>query len=170
MTAATFIQGTAVACGDRALLILGRPGAGKSSLALELIALGGALIADDLVRLSVRGGGLVAAPVDGAAEALIEARGVGLLRLPSAGATPIGVVLDLDEAETARLPERRTWRRLGVETPLLRRPSPLSAAALLLCCRAGGPEDPEQSLGSLLLRAAVQNKLTLPDAESEVDG
>ncbi|MEX2519781.1 MAG: serine kinase [Paracoccaceae bacterium] len=169
MTAGALVQGTAVAYRGKGLLILGRPRTGKSALALEMIALGAGLIGDDLVRIDVEGGRLIAAPADRGDQVLIEARGVGLLRLPSAGAAPLCLVLDLDEPETDRLPERRFWRRLGVETQLLRRPSPLSPAAILLACGAGGPEDPEQPLDALLRRTAVRKKLTLPGAESEVD-
>ncbi|PIY73077.1 MAG: serine kinase, partial [Rhodobacterales bacterium CG_4_10_14_0_8_um_filter_70_9] len=71
----------AVAGKARGLLILGASGAGKSALALELIALGAALVADDQVALRRVGEAVVAAPPPPLA-GLIEARGLGLLRMP----------------------------------------------------------------------------------------
>ena len=55
-------QAGAVAIGGCGLLIEGAPGSGKSSLALALIDRGAALIGDDGVALSLRGGRLWAAP------------------------------------------------------------------------------------------------------------
>jgi len=56
------LHATAVAVGGRGLLILGRSGAGKSSLALQLIALGARLVADDRTRVTLGPAGLVASP------------------------------------------------------------------------------------------------------------
>lgn len=130
------LHASAVAKDGAALLILGPSGSGKSSLALELIALGAGLIADDLVRIRP---GPVAAPVRPGSTQRIEARGVGLLRLPAAAPAPVRLALDLGVAETERLPPRRYWRG----APLLRRPERLSPAALILALASGGPEDPE---------------------------
>ena len=68
----------------RGVLIKGGSGAGKSTLALQLMALGAHLVADDRVDLSVETGHLVArAPASIAGR--IEARGVGLLRAEALG-------------------------------------------------------------------------------------
>lgn len=142
------IHGTAVSCGGRALLILGRSGAGKSALALDMIALGARLIADDLVALSVEDGAIVAG-APGAApaeERLIEARGVGLLRAPASPPAPVALVLDLDQVEEDRLPLKRITRMMGVDAPLLRRPKRLSPAALIVALRHGAPVDPDEAL------------------------
>lgn len=166
MTAAAAIHASAVALDGRGLLILGPAGAGKSALALELIALGAGLIADDLVRLAEVDGALTAAPVDDGATGLIEARGIGLLRLSTAGAAPVRLVMDLGRPETERLPPRRRWRR----APLLLRPSPLSPAALLLALKAGGPEDPEAEIGRLLRGRAGRPKVPGNGSESTESG
>lgn len=145
--AADFVQASAVEAAGAGMLILGRSGAGKSALALEMIALGCRLIADDLVRLGAEDGRLLAEAPPAAARR-IEARGIGVLRLPAAsvapGKTPLALVLDLSATETDRIPLRRWWIRSGVSTPLLRRPDPLRPAAFLAALSAGGPLDPDE--------------------------
>lgn len=91
MTAPLVSQAGAVRIGARALLIIGPPGSGKSSLALALIERGAGLIGDDAVSLGVQGARgyerLVASPpphITG----LIEVHGVGLARLPVAEPAP----------------------------------------------------------------------------------
>ena len=142
------IHATAVALHRRAALITGRAGAGKSTLAIELLALGGALIADDLVALRAgENGALIAAPPPAAAEeaGMIEARGVGLIRSPRRVATaPVAFVVDLDAATTGeRLPRRAVRVFAGVEVPVIRvgaRPAP---ALIALMLESGGVIDPD---------------------------
>lgn len=104
---ALWLNATGVALDGRGIAILGATGSGKSSLALALIALGGHLIADDGLWLDTG-----AAPArlrrPDAATGLIEARGIGLLQagLPCDGA-PLALIVDLDRAESRRLPPRR---------------------------------------------------------------
>lgn len=105
------VHATAVVIGAAGVLIRGRPGAGKSTLALDLVerrtAAGSfaALIADDRVHLSAAGGRLIARR-PGRIAGLIEVRGVGILPVPSEAAAVIRLVIDLEPAESvARLPE-----------------------------------------------------------------
>jgi len=89
------------------VLILGGSGTGKSGLALHLMALGAALIADDAVDLDIDPGGpFIARPKD--APALIEVRGVGLLRADCVARAPLSLVVNLDRREAERLPPGRT--------------------------------------------------------------
>jgi HPr kinase/phosphorylase len=112
------VHGSAVAWAGRGLLILGASGAGKSGLALQLIARGAALVADDRVVLRRRGGALVAgAPA--ALAGLIEARGIGLLRLPAAPEATLALVVDLDRRPAARMPQRDTIAFLGEPVELI---------------------------------------------------
>jgi len=72
---------------------------------------------------------------------LIEARGVGLLRARPVGPVPVGLAVDLDRVETARLPQRRTISLAGAEIDLLRKvPSPHFPAAILQFLSAGRAE------------------------------
>ncbi|MEO1532556.1 MAG: serine kinase, partial [Pseudomonadota bacterium] len=50
------LHASAVALGERGLLILGPSGAGKTRLALELVALGAELVADDRVIVEAHEG------------------------------------------------------------------------------------------------------------------
>lgn len=117
MTRSHLIHATAVAIAGRAVLLVGRPGAGKSDLALRLIDRGARLIADDQVVLDAGPHGLVAA-APGAIAGLIEVRGVGIVAVDPAGPTPVALLVDL-EAEPERLPERATRRVAGREVPVI---------------------------------------------------
>ncbi|TVQ57328.1 MAG: hypothetical protein EA355_04750 [Rhodobacteraceae bacterium] len=136
------LHASAVALEGRALLILGAPGAGKSTLALGMIALGATLVADDRTTLEATADGVSAAPAQGL-EGLIEARGVGLLRLPHLARAPVACALDLDREEVERLPPRRNLLLLGWSIPLSLRPPRVDPAAMAALLRHGPPVDPE---------------------------
>jgi HPr kinase/phosphorylase len=139
----TEIHASCVAAGGRGLLILGRPGAGKSALALELVALGALLVADDRVALR-RAGDVLVATAPPRLRGLVEARGVGVLRLPHAAEAALALAIDLDATERARIPPRRSMGLLGVAIPLLLgRPAGAAVIAALL---HGPPLDPEAAL------------------------
>lgn len=126
------IHATTVSLSGQGMLILGPSGSGKSSLALQLISLGARLVADDRTRVE-RSGQRVIATVPGAIAGMIEARGVGILKLDAAGPTALNLVVDLSRAEHQRLPEPHHYDLLGVTLPCLHNaPSPHFAAALLL--------------------------------------
>jgi HPr kinase/phosphorylase len=114
----TIVHGSAVALGGRAVLILGTSGSGKSSLSLQLIARGGQLVADDRVILCRRGETLVASAPPAIA-GLIEARGLGLLRLEAIPEAPVVLAVDLDQRPAARLPHPVTITHLGVPIKLI---------------------------------------------------
>lgn len=135
------LHGSCVALEGRGLLLLGPPGAGKSALALELIALGARLVADDRVALRREGGRLFAAAPPALA-GLIEARGLGLLRLPALAEAALALVVDLS-LRSERLPPRRRLTLRGVALPLLAAPAAARAAALAAALRHGEPLDPD---------------------------
>lgn len=131
----TILHATCVEADGHGLLILGGSGSGKSTLALDLIGLGARLVADDRTILRAREGGLVASPPE-VLEGRIEARHVGLLRLPFTARARVGLAIDLDRIERHRLPPRRNVTILGQTVTLLYRPPGVhSASALLQCLR-----------------------------------
>lgn len=113
------LQASAVAIEGRALLIIGPPGAGKSSLALALIERGAGLIGDDAVTLTPEGTRLIASPPPHIA-GLIEVRGVGLIRLPLAAPAPVALALELGAGPAERLPDALPQRQVaGIAVPAL---------------------------------------------------
>jgi HPr kinase/phosphorylase len=102
------VHASAVAHDGRAVLILGASGAGKSGLALQMMALGARLVADDRVVLRRRAGGGLTATAPAALAGLIEARGIGLLRAPALPEAEVVLAVDLDRDPEARMPQSRS--------------------------------------------------------------
>lgn len=111
-------HGSVVSIAGRAVLILGRSGAGKSGLALRLIGRGAALVADDQVLLERRGGALIASAPSILA-GMIEMRGFGLMRLPYQPEAVVVAAVDLDVDPAARMPQRRTISFHEIEVQLI---------------------------------------------------
>ncbi|MCW2242631.1 HPr kinase/phosphorylase [Azospirillum canadense] len=113
------IHGTCVLISGIGVLLRGRSGSGKSDLALRLVDGGARLVADDQVELRMVHGRLMAtAPA--ALAGLLEARGVGILPVPTADGAEVGLVVDLvprDRVE--RLPEPETALLLDRPVPRL---------------------------------------------------
>jgi len=88
-----------------AVMIMGPPGSGKSDLALRLIERGARLIADDQTALFVDEGRIFAEappPIKG----MLEMRGLGIISLEAAGASPLGLAVEIDpEHDIARMPD-----------------------------------------------------------------
>ncbi|WP_084351933.1 HPr kinase/phosphorylase [Primorskyibacter flagellatus] len=128
----TILHATTVSIGNKGAVFIGASGAGKSGLALEMMALGAQLIADDRTELCHwDGADEVIARAPKGLPSLIEARGIGLLNAPLAGSVRVAVVVDLDETEGQRMPELRDTLLLGRYIPLLHRPATPHFAASL---------------------------------------
>ncbi len=114
----TTLHATTVALNGGGLLICGPSGSGKSSLALELMAVGAVLVSDDRTRLECHEDRLWASPPLAIA-GKIEARGVGLLCADHQGPVPVALMLDLGRSETMRLPPRHVHEILGIIVPVV---------------------------------------------------
>lgn len=126
------LHATTIALDGRGLIIFGASGSGKSSLALQLIALGADLVADDRTVVTLHDHVLRADPPD-AICGQIEARGTGLLTLPFVTDIPIYLAVDMDNDERERLPYPHHIDLLGQTVPCLRRhDTPHFAPATLL--------------------------------------
>ncbi|MBX3497951.1 MAG: HPr kinase/phosphatase C-terminal domain-containing protein [Alphaproteobacteria bacterium] len=114
------MHATCVALPEGGVLLRGGSGAGKSDLALRLIDGGARLVADDRTELTREGDRLIARAPSSIA-GLIEARGVGILRLPPQRLAPqatVALIVDLvDPARIERLPEAATEDLLGIALP-----------------------------------------------------
>lgn len=140
MTGTLTLHATCVAVDGRGCLITGPSGSGKSSLALQLMALGARLVADDRVILSAHGDALRAtcpAPIRG----MIEARGLGLLNADPLDAADIALAVDLAGTAPDRLPPHHEVTYLGRTVTLVHgHQRPHFPAALLLYLRQGRRE------------------------------
>ena len=111
------LHATAVALAGQCVLLLGRSGAGKSDLALRLVAAGWQLVADDRVILMAENNHLWAMappPLAG----LLEVRGVGILAEPPLHRGQVVLALDLDVLPE-RLPEPSLRTFAGIAIPCL---------------------------------------------------
>lgn len=141
MKAPRCVHATTVSIGGQGVLIRGKPGSGKSELALLLIYHVGVgvlhqppaeLVADDQTELYEEGGRLLARPPLALA-ALLEVRGLGIVTMPYRKSVPLKLVVDLaPAAEIARMPEPSSLETVieGHRLPLLKLdPTRASAAA-----------------------------------------
>lgn len=124
------VHATCVALAGQGVLIMGPSGSGKSGLALQLMAMGAILVADDRTALTVRDDLLIASPPP-AIEGLIEARGIGLLPVPFQPEVAVGLCLDMSRTETERMPQRKMITLLDISMPSLHKiDAPYFAAAI----------------------------------------
>jgi HPr kinase/phosphorylase len=134
------VHASAVLVDDRAVLIRGPSGSGKSRLVFDLIMAGQAqqvpeamLIGDDRVHLEVRDGRLWVRPAPELA-GLLEIRGLGIRRLDCATAGVVGLVVDLDAPDAARMPASKALQTSinGVELPRIPVGQGISALSLVV--------------------------------------
>ena len=132
----TIINGSSVAVNGKAILIKGDSGSGKSTLALDMISRGAKLIADDKVQVERQPCGTIVLSAPPQIAGMVEARGVGLLRIQYCNSVPLVAIIDLDVSETERLPERKI-NFLGSNFPLIYGCSKHSLAASMIVMLQG---------------------------------
>ena len=146
--ASSDFHGTAIAVGDRAALIRGPSGSGKSDLALRCLAMGQSpltvqparLLADDQVVIQ-RIGTRLSASAPAALKGLIEVRGVGIASVDAIDQANIVLVVDLlpDGVAAERLPQPfPTVRLLDLAVPQLQISAFEASAALKILLALGG--------------------------------
>lgn len=112
------LHASCVCVNDKALLLVGASGSGKSATALAMIAHGATLIADDQVDVVRRGDAIFASCPDGYS-GMIEARGIGILTCDAVADVQVTHIVDLDQTELQRLPRSHKGEILGVEIDLI---------------------------------------------------
>jgi len=115
----TVLQATCLALGERAVMIEGPSGSGKSALALALMDRGAVLIGDDGVTLDQRGEQLFASPPPNIA-GLVEVRNLGLLRFTTTSNVRVALVIVLDPKAPRFVDAAEPTHRCGVQLPLIR--------------------------------------------------
>ena len=148
----TLVQATSVVLGaacapfggavEGAVLLLGESGAGKSDVALRLIAMGARLLSDDQTALFVEADRLFA-EAPSSLHGRMEIRGVGIIALESAGPAPVVLAVKLEiDAGISRLPEPLRYVLPGalgaLEGPPLLRLPPFEAATPAKIAAAAG--------------------------------
>ncbi len=119
MTMPLQLHASAAALDGQGVLILGEAGAGKSSLLIELMARGFDMIGDDQIMLREADGAVWLAPHP-KAEGRFEYRGVGVFRAKRVVEARLKLVINLDYAPQARLPEGEIYETFGQKFPILR--------------------------------------------------
>ena len=125
------IHGTCLAIGGEGVLLVGKPGTGKSDLALRLVDQGGLglsgqmrvaqLVADDQVVIR-RDGGTLVASAPPSLKGKLEIRGLGIAELPVVAETRLRLAVRLTPAaEIERMPDLGSARMdiLGIAVPLV---------------------------------------------------
>jgi serine kinase of HPr protein (carbohydrate metabolism regulator) len=149
------VHATTVALGGHGVLIRGRPGAGKSDLALRLIdapgrgtgeaPLDALLVSDDQTLVRREGGTLFASPGGPLIAGKLEVRGQGIADVPHAASAPLALVVELADASAIeRMPDPQYTDILGVRLPLVRidagqASAPARVRAALLSCLRSAP-------------------------------
>ena len=137
LSADKILHASCVCVEGKGVLILDKSGAGKSALALALMAYGAELVADDRVALRVEDGAVIASCPPTIA-GLIEARGIGILNAEYRPNVSLGLVIDLNEVSEERIQPRRLITLLGCDLPLLHGVEGIHfAPAILQFLRAG---------------------------------
>ncbi len=118
------IHASCVVLANKAVLIAGPAGAGKSDLALRLIDDGAELVADDQTALRIENN-LLMASAPPAIAGLFEVRHVGLMKLPHRASAPVVLYIELvlPAEKLERLPEPDSIFLLDRAVPRLRLPS-----------------------------------------------
>lgn len=107
-----------VAIGDRAVLIEGRSGAGKSDLALRLIDRGARLVSDDYT-LVIRDRDRLLATAPATIAGKIEVRGIGIIAMPAVDRVPVALLVELTE-DVERMPPDIAVRTIaGIKVPVV---------------------------------------------------
>ncbi|AVL55014.1 aldolase [Roseobacter denitrificans] len=134
------LHATCVDYHAKGVLITGRSGQGKSALALQLMAHGAVLVADDQTEVCAKDGGAFARAPE-PTQGMIEARGIGLLNAQTLEKTKVELVIDLDRQEAERLPQLHSRDVCGVMLPCLYHfDAPYFPASILQYLKAGRRE------------------------------
>ena len=126
------MHATCVEYDGKAVLIIGDPGAGKSSLALGLISRGATLVADDAVDIT-RSEDNITVSAPASIQGQIEARGFGILEMAFSKSARLKFVVDMNKTEVRRLPEDKTITLMGLEIPLVFGGNNLHLADAVFC-------------------------------------
>ena len=110
------IHATCISYKNKGILLLGKPGAGKSDLALRMIMREKAkLVADDRTEISVSKGNIYASAPENI-QGLMEVRGIGIKKFPFRKRQKLYLAVKLD-SKMDRMPEKESFTLESIEIP-----------------------------------------------------
>ena len=112
------IRASGVCFEKKGVLILGKSGSGKSSLALSLVANGAQLVCDDRAQLQVKNEILMMTKPPSLPSAL-EVRGLGLIKIPLITEARVDLIIDMGLTSDSRLGGHK-MELVGVEIPCVK--------------------------------------------------
>ena len=112
------LHATSIDILGRGASIIGESGFGKSSLAIKLIAMGADLVSDDQTLFEYKNGKIILSKPETCPPA-IEARGLGLIALPTEKKTELFYFIKLTNKIIERLPRIATKICFGKEIQLI---------------------------------------------------
>ena len=112
------LHASTIVISNQAVAFVGPSGSGKSGHALEMVARGARLLADDITWFEAKETAIMAS-CPPSLSGQIEARGLGILNAEPAPPAPLSLIVDLGTPEQDRLPPRRTTQILQQSIPLL---------------------------------------------------
>jgi len=114
------LHGTSVEIKGKAALITGKPGSGKSSLALQLLDRGALLVSDDQTHLVLEDGHIIVSP-PASLQGMMEVRGIGICQFPYQEKSVLKLFVEIcDQRDCERLPEPTFKEYYGIKVPYLK--------------------------------------------------
>ena len=114
------IHATCISIKKKGVLFLGKSGAGKSDLALKLMAYNKAkLVADDRVDLQICNKRLKASCPENI-KGLLEVRNVGIIKVKHVKSAFVELVVELKTTPQERLPDKKFYEFENLKIPLIK--------------------------------------------------
>jgi len=108
----TVVQGTSLEINGKGVLIQGKSGIGKTTLALKLIDKGGKLISDDITNISLQNNDMLC-EVQPKLYGKIELRGLGILQgMSVCPKAKLACIIKLLDKKTNRLPLQQKYETI----------------------------------------------------------
>ncbi len=109
---------TSIVLEENGIMILGKPGSGKSDLALRLIDNGATLVSDDLTICKKIGENIFLFSTE-EIRGLLEVREIGIITVPYVEKVRLKMITELTNNDNERLPKPKSVKILGVKIPKL---------------------------------------------------
>jgi serine kinase of HPr protein (carbohydrate metabolism regulator) len=146
MPAAETIHASAVVINERAVIIRGPSGSGKSRLVLAILQAAQAgllpyakLVADDRVKIAAAHGRLVVSAPE-AIRGMMEVHGLGIRASACEPLAVASLVVDLAAEDAARMPENMSARLLDIPLPRLPIGAAMEPLPILLAALSTAPK------------------------------